>query len=871
MSLLSTKFFIPLLRQEHVARTELIDQLEKNTTLSFTLVSAPAGFGKTSLVAEWLSQTNCSPAWLSLDEQDNQAERFARYFIAALQKVDESLGQTALAKLTKHQPLALQDLLVDVINDLASYQRCFLLVLDDYHLIENPMIDQALAFFVEHSPPCMHLVMTSRIDPTLPLSRWRAKGMMQELRMHDLRFDESTIESYLAQLHIHLSQVDLASLTQKTEGWAAGLQLAGLSLKRSSDQTAFVDAFQGSNRFILDYLTDEVLNQLPEVNYLFLLKTSILERFCAPLAAILTDNTQTAKILQELDAANLFLVPLDAERNWYRYHHLFADLLRHRLKNLLGSEDIKELQLKASNWFLQENLTDEAIQLAFEANDFERVVKILDGHATSYLQKGFVAKLHAWAQMLPVEALYDAPKVCLNLAWVYSTMEDLDQASTLLHLVEKHPEFEALNPQYTAVQAFQSRFKNDPADLFKFALEALNTLATDDLVNRGSLHLILGNAYHHQAELVESEYHLREAATINKRIGNIYGYQEGCYQLAYLNLQKGNKQEATRQLSLIAESEKENANLKPPGYKELGRAYILREENHLGEAESLLKQGLEYAKHLRDFTLLQTIYTNLARVKHCQGDKSAAKQYLNKAMTLMQNNSQYFAGLASGVYILLLIEWGELKEAESYLKKLELEPLNPETREKSVGFFDLVLARYKLHKGEFTEAKSLLNALIDKFEPQNYLKIVLQAELLLALTLNAEAKQDQAQELLQTVLGKAEVGAYLRLFLDEGTNLKLLLDSLEKKKALSTYGQQILKAFGVDTVIEPIHLEDLSETESKVCRLLAARMTYKEIARELGISVNTVKTHVQNVYSKLGVHSRSQVIKKMASVSSQAQ
>lgn len=867
MSLLSTKFYVPPLRSEYVSRADLTGQLEQNIALPFTLVSAPAGFGKTSLVAEWLGQTNCNYAWLSLDEQDNQPERFARYFIAAMQHVDDDLGQTALAKLNNQQTCVLQDLLVDVINDLASRHGCLLLVLDDYHLIENTLIDQALGFLVENSPPCLHLVMTSRIDPSLPLPRWRAKGIMQELRMHDLRFKEKTTEAYLAQLRIYLDQADISSLTQKTEGWAAGLQLAGLSLKRSDNQTAFVNSFKGSNRFILDYLTDEVLQALPDTSYQFLLRTAILERFNAQLAEVLTGDPETVKTLRDLDAANLFLVPLDQERRWYRYHHLFADLLRHRLKEILSEEEIRVLKQKASDWFLQEKLIDEAVQLAFEAADYERVVKLLDTYATPFLQKGFAAKLHTWAERLPEDVLKTAPIVCLNLAWVYSMMAELDKANTLLSLVEQHPAFEKLKPQHTAVQAFQKRFKNDSSDLFKLAHEALDTLAEDDFVNRGSLHLILSNAYHHKAELPKSEHHLREAALISKRIGNVYGYQLSRYYLAYLNMLKGNKDEAEKQLSFIQASEKNNPSLRPLGYREVGQAYILREENRLKEAEALLKQGLEYAQTARDFILLQNVYTNLAKIKHLQGEKNKARSYLQEAETLMKDSSQNLAGLPSGVYIQLLIEWGELDEVESYVKKLELEPLNHDLDKGRGGFFNLVLARYKLYKGEFAEAKALLNALVEKFRVQAYLKIVLHAELLLALILDAEGKRDEALLLVQTILSKAETADYLRLFLDEGDALKVLLESLAKKQRLSPYGQRILDAFDSSEAPEAIRIEDLSEAESKVCRLLTARMSYKEIAKELGVSVNTVKTHVQNVYSKLGVHSRSQVIKRVAELS----
>jgi LuxR family maltose regulon positive regulatory protein len=383
-SLLTTKFYIPPTRPELVARPRLIDRLNAGLgqnggfTRKLTLISAPAGFGKTTLLSEWVGHCDQPVAWVSLDEGDNEPVRFLAYFIAALQTIDLSIGETALAVLQSPQPPPFEAILPSLINDIATIPEDFALVLDDYHLIDDQPIHKAMTFFLDHQPPNMHLVIAARSDPFLHLSRLRARGQMTEIRTNDLRFTLQEVATFLNQvMGLGLSGDDVAALESRTEGWIAGLQLAALSMQGQDDTASFIAAFTGDDRFIVDYLVDEVLAQRPKGTQDFLLQTSILDRMTGPLCDAVTGQKNGQAVLEQLEQANLFIVPLDSRRQWYRYHHLFADLLRHRLR-ATQPEVIPELYLRASAWYEVQGQMEEAIQYALAVKDLERAARLLE-------------------------------------------------------------------------------------------------------------------------------------------------------------------------------------------------------------------------------------------------------------------------------------------------------------------------------------------------------------------------------------------------------------------------------------------------------------------------------------------------------------
>src|SRR5215216_2444913 len=433
--ILATKLYVPPPRPKVVSRTRLIERLNEGLHRKLTLISAPAGFGKTTLVSEWVAGCERPTAWLSLDEGDNDPARFLAYLIAALQQIAPSLGAEVMGLLQSPQPPPAASILTDLLNEITAIPDHFILVLDDYHVIDSKPIDQALSFLLEHQPPQVHLVIVTREDPDLPLARLRAQGQLTELRAAGLRFTASEAAEFLnTVMGLNLSAADIASLEDRTEGWIAGLQLAALSMQGSKDTANFIKSFTGSHHFVMDYLVEEVLQQQPESVQTFLLRTSILDRLCGSLCdAVLLAPSGSAsgqETLEYLERANLFLVPLDSERRWYRYHHLFADLLRQRLLQGIASSTgdtenrVNELHLRASQWYEDNGLELEAFQHAAAANDVERAERLMAGKGIPLHFRGGVTPLLEWLETLPTSVLNARP----SLWWRHASL--LDRKST---------------------------------------------------------------------------------------------------------------------------------------------------------------------------------------------------------------------------------------------------------------------------------------------------------------------------------------------------------------------------------------------------------------------------------------------------------
>ena len=439
--ILTTKLYKPPPRFGLVARPRLIEQLNQSLQGKLTLVSAPAGFGKTTLVSDWLRYADRPAAWLSLDHEDNDPARFLAYFIAALREVNDSLGIKGLEMLQAPQPPAAETVLATLINEIAAAPNDFILVFDDYHVIESQVIDEALLFLIDHLPRQMHLIIVSRTDPSLPLPRLRASGQLTEIRADDLRFTHHEAAVFLnTVMGLRLSRENVAALETRTEGWIAGLQLAALSmqgLRQASDITAFIDGFTGSKRYIIDYLADEVLQQRPGGTRDFLLQTSILDRLSGPLCEAVTglDNCQT--ILETLERANLFIVPLDDERCWYRYHHLFTDLLRNRLE-ALQPELVPGLHRRASAWYETEDSISEAITHSLAAKDWEKAAQLIDQTMNEMMGRGeFFTTMLNRLKSLPPEIIRARPHFGVSYAWLLSITLQLDAVEPRLQEVEE--------------------------------------------------------------------------------------------------------------------------------------------------------------------------------------------------------------------------------------------------------------------------------------------------------------------------------------------------------------------------------------------------------------------------------------------------
>jgi LuxR family maltose regulon positive regulatory protein len=420
--ILATKLYIPSPRPDLVPRLRLIEQLNAGFHNKLTLISAPAGFGKTTLLSDWIEEVRLHAAWLSLDEPDSDLIRFLTYFVAALQTIEPNIGKGALVALQSPEGVNIEAVLTTLLNEIAASPDNWILILDDFHVIESQLVDRVIIFLLEHLPSNMHLIVASRIDPSFPLSRLRARGEMTEIRVHDLRFNLDDATAFLDQeLGFELSPQDVKALETRTEGWIAGLQLAALSmqgLEHSGDIADFITRFTGSDRYIQDYLTDEVLRQQPEGTKDFLLQTSILNRLSGPLSDAVTRQVHSQAVLETLENENLFIVSLDNKRRWYRYHHLFAELLAHHLRRTYPDQ-IPELHRRASAWYEIEGYIDDAILHAQKAGDYDRMAAIIEEHWQEYIHRGELTKLRNWLDALNPEYTKMSAPLSMAYCWIH--------------------------------------------------------------------------------------------------------------------------------------------------------------------------------------------------------------------------------------------------------------------------------------------------------------------------------------------------------------------------------------------------------------------------------------------------------------------
>ncbi|MBE2222610.1 MAG: LuxR family transcriptional regulator, partial [Anaerolineae bacterium] len=530
-ALLKTKLYNPPLRPALVRRKRLIDKLNAGLNSKLTLISAPAGFGKTTLVSEWIAGCERPFAWLSLDERDSELSRFLSYLVAALQTQMPSLGNKVLRLLESPQPPSSETVLTALLNEITAVSQAFALVLDDYHMVDAPAIDQALTFLLDHLPPQMHLVITTREDPNLPLARLRVRGQLTQLRAADLRFTVEETAVFLNQMMgLNLSPENIAVLEARTEGWVAGLQLAALSMQGSQDDTdSFIHSFSGSHRFVLDYLVEEVLHQQPEHVQRFLLQTAVLDQLTASLCNALTGEANGQQILESLERANLFLVPLDNERHWYRYHHLFAELLRQRLQQSTEADDIAALHIRASQWYEANGLELEAFHHATVAHDVERAVRLIEGEGLPLYFRGEVAPVQQWLDTLPEAEFNARPALWVTYASVltltgrlHDNIEEILQAGeTALQNATPDDNTNDLLGQIAAIRAMLGVPKNQVETIITQSRLALELLNPDNAPMRTTTTWTLGYAYQVQGKREEASRAYEETIIHSQKSGNI--------------------------------------------------------------------------------------------------------------------------------------------------------------------------------------------------------------------------------------------------------------------------------------------------------------------------------------------------------------
>ena len=889
--LLKTKLIPPRLISNYVSRKALFARLDQGLEQKLTLVSAPAGYGKTTLIASWLKHVNLPAAWLSLDPDDRDFTRFLTYLIAALQTIFPQTGTNTLGLLEVPPLPPNQTLLTHLVNNLTTIQEKFILVLDNYHAIECEKIDQALTFFIDHLPPKMHLVVISRVDPLLSLSQLRAKGQLDELRSADLSFSPSEASEFFRQMtDLDLTGAEVTALDQRTEGWIAGLQMAALSLRKREAESAaeFIEDFCGSHRYIMDYLVDEVLQGLPEKVHRFLLFTSILDRLCSSLceAVISVDELEgggdglakthilaagggVQDILFYLEQNNLFIYSLDDQRYWFRYHSLFADLLRHRLQQIYPDR-VAKLHLKASEWYEREGLIDAAVHHALAVKAFGRAADLIEQTASGMIQRSELTRLINLIDIFPEEELQARPLLGLYYCWSLLLGGQTQQAAAHLSSIESGwaagdtEQYLLVQGHTAALRAYLMRETGDFSTAVALSRQALAQLPSQETLLCAMVTLNLAIVHYLEGEFQPASQLLEEIIAAGQTSQLLANTLSAIYLYAQILKVQG---ELTKALQLCHDGLAFVTRHGWQNYPAVGFVYVAlgelyRERNELKSAQEYLDRGVKLGMEGGHPHILIIGNIWLAWLRHTIGDIPGSQESIRDALQLVQRHqvSRYWPIPSAASYqARLSIAQGNRAAADHWEQALA-----KNQTDRPIKFLyeaeDLTLARLWLVQGNLRRAESMLIQLQEEAELSGRNGSLIEIRILQSITLDALNKSDDALTALAQALRLAEQEGYIQVFLDEGEPLLGYLRLAAARDLQTPFALRLLTAFKAGAPVVEALVEPLSERELEILRYLAAGYSNQDIAQELVLAVSTVKKHISNIYGKLEVGSRTQAV-----------
>ena len=895
--LLETKLHLPRWRRDLVARPRLSERLSRGAESALTLVSAPAGFGKTTLLAEWLAAAAAdgrSVAWLSLDQRDNDPALFWTYLVAALKTAAQGAGASALSLLQPPQPPN-EAGLVTLLNDLDALPNDVVLVLDDYHVIDARDVQDGMAFLLEHLPPQIHLVIASRADPALPLARLRGRGELVEIRAADLRFTPGEAAAYLNEvMGLVLTARDVAKLEGRTEGWIAALQLAALSMQGREDTAAFIAGFAGDDRYIVDYLAEEVLQRQPEHVQLFLLQTSILDRLSGPLCDAVTGQDGGKAKLAALERGNLFLLPLDDRRRWYRYHQLFADVLQAHLRDEQPDE-VPDLHRRASGWYEQNDEPAEAIRHALAAGDYERAADLVELAIPAMRRSRQEAAVHGWLELLPDEVVRVRPVLSVGYAGALLARGELEgvegrlrdaerwldtaagirpgsQAPSAEMVVVDDEEFRRLPAAIELYRAAQALARGDVPGTVRHGRRALDLSPADDHLCRASAAGLMGLAFWASGDLEAGHSGYAECMAGLRRAGHIADIFGCAIALADIRRVQGRLGEAMRtyEQALQRAPQQGGSVLRGTADMYVGMSEVYRERDDLPAATQQLLRSQELGEHTG---LPQNRYrwrVAMARIREAEGDLGGALDLLNEAERLYV--SDFFPDVrpVPALRARVRIAQGEWGEALGWARERGLsaaDDLSYLHEFEHITLARVLLARYTAERAErsIDEATRLLERLLRAAEEGQRTGSVIEILVQQALAHQARGQISAALASLQRAVTLAEPEGYVRIFADEGPPIASLLRAVAKQGTAPDYVRRLLAAANKTEDSTPASqglIEPLSARELDVLRLLGTDLDGPEIARELVVSLNTVRTHTKNIYAKLGVNNRRAAVRR---------
>jgi len=905
--ILATKLLVPRPRPDLVSRPRLLARLDEGLDCRLTVVSASAGFGKTMLLGEWcasLRDRNTPVVWLSLDEDDNDPTRLWVYLIRTLGALKEGLAEDVLSLLVSPSRPPLETVITTLINALSSIEEDFVLILDDYHVIVSESIHDSLAFLIEHEPPQMHLVVAGRTDPPLPLARLRGSGQLAELGVADLRFTLPESAEFLQRtMNFTPSGEDVAVLHGRTEGWVAGLQMAVLSMRGPEEAgAAYIASFAGDDRNVKDYLLEEVLLKQPGAIQDFLLKTSVLDRVSGPLCDALTGRADGQETLETLERANLFIASLDTKRQWYRYHRLFLDLLRQRLAQT-APDEIPVLHLRAAHWYADHDLLDEALGHGMASGDFQQLVQLLDRAGWPMLMHGEVNLLLECLEALPEEMVRSRPRLSLYHAWALLRATQFDEVEQRLNDAEKGLGTEQGKPEegagesplqvrsmLGAVAALRASLANSLGDTSRtvaFSRKALEHLSGDDPITREATQVLrgivsrnLGDAYAGKEDLDAAVRAQIEAIALSQSAGDLFEAVLAASRLGTLYELKGQLRQAARTYreALRIAAGADGQPLSVSALVHMGLGDVLREWNDLGEAESHARQAISIFQASGQPIFLPQALALRARVQHARGDTGEALKTLNEArQTAFEQKYVRAEGFVMASQARIWIEVGHLEAADQWAAEAGLSAKDDLSRFpfRTLRNRYITLARLLAARDRSEESLGLLDRLRAAAEATGRMGGLIEVLVCQAMVQQKLGRLGEAVASLKRALGLGEPEGFVRTFADEGSPMARLLARVMKEQGartpytsyavLADYVGRLMAALEPELYAAPDKpgapqplIDPLSDRELEVLKLLASGMSNREIGERLFVAVNTVKTHVRNIYGKLYVRNRTQ-------------
>jgi LuxR family maltose regulon positive regulatory protein len=910
LPILETKLYVPRPHPLIVARSVLTDRIDEAIRANhrLILISAPAGFGKSTLLSEWVAQTHSDVCWYSLDEGDNDRTRFLTYLIASLQRLRANIGASALRMQQSPQPPPLEDVLTSLINDLLNWGDHVSIVLDDYHFIVDADIHRALEFMLDHIPPHVHFIIASRSELPLSIARLRVRNTYSEVNEQDLRFQAVEASDYLnSVMGLDLTSEELEILERRTEGWIAGLQMAAISIQSQKDKSHFIRTLSGTNRFILDYLIEEVLGHQPPLIQAFMLRTSILDHLSGDLceyvlgegfinqadlhdSALDFELSETGfgqMLLDHLDRNNLFILPLDDERRWYRYHRLFSELLQDQISKK-HPELLHDLHMRASDWCERNSLLNEAVRHSLAAGNHDHAAKLVGQYALELVYLGNLSTLARWLDALPIDVKKAHPWLNIAHAWALTFAGQLNQVAGLIQNAEESldtiqdmVEKNRIGGIVDALRAYLLAIRGSMSLAAEFAREALKLIPNDDLILRGFSAMLLATVLRWNGELSEAIDAYQEAIAVNQSAGDYNVLVESLCDLAELQALHGDLDKSFQTCRKALEiSSKQihqtGVRLQSHGYAHIRLSDVLLERNEVDEARKYALEGLALLEDWGQADLLVRVYLELARVLQASNEFDGAQAALRDAMSLAIDLSPWYVRRVEAQQAIVNLHMGSYNKAKEWADKIYPE-IGAQIEFQHFEIYlaivraDLTADRESSGEGDSLQrTETLLDELLKIADQRGARRYLIETLLLDALLQHHLNHATRSQQSLARAVELGESHAFMRVFLDEGDSLKQLLLEIEASEEFPSmsYLGEIIKAFR-DGPQEAAQRQDhtpqglvepLSERELEVLAYLDTHLTSNEIAEILSIAVSTVRSHIKNIYSKLNVHNRNDAV-----------